>query len=201
MEFQLPVNANPEKQKRLNKLEIVTKKTKNGNHITINLDEDIGEPSEYRGIVTKLREASDKDIVELHISSWGGYLDSAVLLVNELVLTKAKTIAVIHTAASAATLVAFACDQIETLPTSAVMLHNFSVQQSGKGQEVRAKAEFDEKQFSKICDLLYVGILTEDEIKAMQEDKDIWLLGCELKERMERLQWSPVRKRGSYACI
>lgn len=204
MEFQVPFSKNPDKIKKMNKYEVRKTsfdKQRKGINYVINFDDDIADPFEYREIVTTLREAKESDIIQLHISSWGGYLDAAVLIVNELLLTKAKTIAIIHTAGSAATLIAFACDQVETFPISTIMIHNFSVSQSGKGQEVRAKAEFDEKQFSTMCDLLYTGILTEEEIKAMQEDKDMWLLGSELKERMAKYEWKPVRERGRYACV
>jgi ATP-dependent protease ClpP protease subunit len=197
MELQLPINDNPDKQKKLNQLEITKKifgAPKKYRHWTVNLDGDIGDPEEYRELLSILRKASEGDVVELVITSWGGYLDSAIMLVNELLLTKGKTIATIHTAGSAATLIAFACDRVEAFPISTIMIHNFSVTQQGKGQEIRAKAEFDEKQFSLMSDTLYSNILTDAEIRAMQEDKDIWMLGCELKTRMEEQNWKPVRE-------
>jgi ATP-dependent protease ClpP protease subunit len=207
MEFQLPINNNPDKQKKLNQLEITKKifgSPKKYRHWTVNLDSYIEDPKDYRELVSVLRKAKEGDVVEFVITSWGGYIDSAIMLVNELVLTKARTIAVIHTAGSAATLIAFACDELVASPISTIMIHNFSVTQQGKGQEVRAKAEFDEKQFSLMSDLLYTGILSNSEIKAVQEDKDIWLLGCELKNRMVDLDWEPLRSpdklRSWYAC-
>jgi ATP-dependent protease ClpP protease subunit len=166
-----------------------------GKEVVWNLDCDIGDPFWYRDVVKWLREAEDGDTIHIYISSWGGMLSTAMMLVHELLNTKADTHAYIHTAASAATLIAFACDHIEVEATATVMLHNFSVIQHGKGAEVRKKADFDKEQFSYICSLLYEGILTETEIEELQNDNDFWLMGREVHKRMKDLKFTPVRKR------
>jgi len=200
MEPQFYVDPNPKKTERLNTYELVLRTsyeqgvggTKN---YTWNLDSDIVEASQYREIVTCLRTASPSTTFEIHITCWGGYLSTAMMLIDELLKTKAKTKAVIHTAASAATLIAFACDEVEAFKFSTIMLHNFSVTQHGKGSEVRAKAEFDERQFNLICQELYQGILSPDEQEALQDDKDVWMSGDELLNRMSDKNWTPMRRR------
>ena len=195
MEFQVPLNENPELTKKLNKFEIRKERTATGAIYTISLDDDIDEPKRYRQIVTILREAEVGDEIVLQVASWGGYLDGAILLINELLATKALTKAIIHTAGSAATLIAFACDEVKTFSFATIMVHNFSVSQQGKGREIRVKAEFDRRQFELLCNKLYAGILTDKEISDLQDDQDIWLLGGELLERMNKYGWQPIRYR------
>lgn len=197
MEFPLIIDNNPKKTEKLNEYEIflANKQFPSENTYLVNIDDDIVEAKQYREIIAKLLRASSKDIFIIHITSWGGLLSTATLLIDALLSTKARTKAVIHTAASAATLIAFACDEIEVSDTATVMLHNFSVVQQGKGSEVRAKSEFDERMFKALCEKLYQGILTDTEINKLQDDTDIWMLGSELKGRMLNLAWKPVRGR------
>ncbi len=186
--------TNQQLEKKLAKFEITKKNIKNGTHYIINLDEDIGEPRLYREHFDILLNAKPTDIVELIIQSWGGYLDTTVAYVNALLTTKAHTKATMHTAASAVTLIGFACQEIKVFPLSTIMIHNFSASQSGKGSELRAKTAFDEKQFKELCNILYKGILTETEISNLLLDRDMWILGKELETRMKDLEWCAVKK-------
>lgn len=197
MQLPIQLDSNPEKTKKLNDYEVVLANPRYPSEDTyiINMDEDIGDAIEYREIVTRLLKATKNEKFVFHITSWGGLLSTATLLIDALLTTKASTKAVIHTAASAATLIAFACDEIEVSDTATVMVHNFSVVQQGKGSEVRAKAEFDERMFKALCEKLYTGILTNTEIEKLQEDSDIWMLGADLRGRMLNLGWKPVRSR------
>ena len=158
------------------------------------IDTNIAEVHEYRKELTILREANDGDEVFLYVNSYGGYLDTAIQFIYALEDTAAKTKAVIYTAASAATLIAFACDEVDAKPLSTVMLHNFSTHQQGKGSEIRAKVKFDEAQFGALCTTLYSGILSEVEIKKLQDDDDFWFIGGELHTRMEKYGWESLRK-------
>ena len=180
------------------KFEIRTEKVSGLNGFTrhhIRLDENIQEPFYYRKHFDIMRKANKGDEVIFYISSYGGYLDTAIQFVYAMLTTKAKTKSIIYTAASAATIIGFSADEVVCMPLGTVMLHNFSVQQQGKGQELRAKTAFDDKQFKAICSLLYVDILTPAEIAHLQEDKDFWMLGMECTRRFEENNWEPVRKR------
>jgi len=166
----------------------------------IRLDENIQEPFCYRKHFDIMRKANKEDEIIFYITSYGGYLDTAIQFIYAMLTTKAKTKAVIYTAASAATLIGFTADEIVCMPLGTVMLHNFSTQQQqqGIGQEVRDKSAFDYKQFKAICDLLYVNILTQEETARLQEDKDFWMLGMECTDRLAKHNWVPIRKRGDF---
>lgn len=159
----------------------------------IRIDRDIEEPDLYRQHFDVLREATSKDSIIIYINSYGGRLDTAIQYLYALTDTKASTKAIIYTAVSAATLIAFVCDVVEAKPLSTIMLHNFSAQQQGKGSELRAKVKFDGEQFSALCNTVYSGILTPDEIQQLQEDNDFWMMGSELHARMETYLWEPIR--------
>ena len=168
------------------------------NRYHIRIDENIGETQHYRKHFDIMRRANKEDEIIYYFSSYGGYLDTAIQYVYAMLTTKAKTKSIIYTAASAATIMAFSADEVVCMPLGTIMLHNFSVQQQGKGQELRAKTAFDDKQFKAICSLLYIGVLTPDEIIHLQEDKDFWMLGMECTTRFSKNDWVPIRKRGDF---
>ena len=164
----------------------------------IRIDDNIEAAVYYRKHFDILRKATEKDEIKLYISSYGGYLDTAVQFVYALTDTKAETESIVYLAASAATLLAFATDKVTLKPISTIMLHNFSVAQQGKGNELRAKTAYDDTQFMAICDMLYSNLLTKEEIKDLQLDKDFWFLGREVAARMEKYKWKPIRDRKEY---
>jgi len=149
-------------------------------------------------IITTLENRGKEYTIELHITSWGGALSTALRLVDAIQLSEATVIAVIHTAASAATLVAFACDEVRISPYATVMFHNFSVVQQGQAKKLRDKAQFDERHFSLLCNTFYKGVLTPTQIEDIQEDNDIWLVGKEVSTQMSKLGWLPVLARDDY---
>ena len=167
----------------------------------IRLDDNIEQPYVYRKHFDILRTARKQDEIIFYISSWGGYLDTTVQFVYAMLDTKARTKAVIYNAASAATLIAFAADELDIKPIGTVMLHNFSVAQQGKGNELRAKTDFDDKQFSAMCKMLYKGILTDKEVEQLKEDKDFWRLGRAITKRMIKHKWKPLRERDEYGKV
>lgn len=195
LEINVGSNAGDFEVRERAKYEIVRESNPNntGSLYHIIIDGDIEGPDMYRKHFDVLRNASSDDLVILYINSYGGYLDTAIQYLYTLIDTKASTKAVIYSAASAATLIAFACDRVEAKPLSTIMLHNFSTHQQGKGSELRAKVKFDGEQFSAVCDTLYSGILTPDEIHKLQEDDDFWMMGTELHARMEAHLWEPIR--------
>lgn len=161
----------------------------------VRIDGNIESPENYRKHFELLRSAGTEDEIVFHISSYGGFLDTAVNFVYAMLDTKANTKAVVYTAASAATLIAYTADEVEIKDIGTHMLHNFSTQQQGKGQELRDRADFDDRQFRAMCDLLYKGILTTAEAKKLQKDKDFWFLGSEVADRMKKYKWKSVRSR------
>lgn len=164
-----------------------------GTEYLVNLDKNVDIPEVYRELCHVFRTATEKDTIRLIVANYGGVLDTAIQLGQEMLRCKAHIIADIHVAASAATIISLYADEIIVHPFTVFMLHTFSGHNVGKGQELRAKADFDERYFANLCRLIYAGIMSEEEMTQMLDGKDFWLDGLELQERLK--SWTPIKKR------
>lgn len=149
--------------------------------------DDISYPSEYLKELRAFDTAKPEDKVNIYIGSNGGMLDTTISLIEHIRNCKAETVAYVSFAASAATLIALACDKVSMYPHSYFMVHNFSAGGQGKGAELKARADFEDKWSKEIFEDLYTGFLTPKEIEAVREDRDLWILQKECIERLTKL--------------
>jgi ATP-dependent protease ClpP protease subunit len=180
MEVQIPLGSKPK---------VVFKDNSNGKNVySIYIYDDIGYPDEYIKELRTLDSAQSHDLVNIYIGSNGGMLDTTIALVEHIRKCKAQTIALVSFAASAATVIALACDGVYMYPHSYFMTHNFSTASSGKGAELKARASFDDEWSKAIFEDLYAGFMTEQEIILMREDKDFWLLRDDVNNRLRTIE-------------
>lgn len=172
---------------------IFAKKQYISNHYSFYIDEDIEISSNYRELFNILREAEENDVVTLVINSRGGYLETAVQIYNYLLMTKATTIAEVHTAYSAAAMIALSCDNILLGRFSSMLIHTASSGVGGKAEDMKRYSDFLNDWNIKICKDVYKGFLTDKEIIQVCEGKEFWLLEEEVMKRLK--SWTPVRSR------
>lgn len=146
------------------------------NHTTVYLTDTIDSPNYYNELCFKLKSASPAEVFTLVINTPGGILDSAMMIVDALKTTKAKTIAQISgTVASAGTIITLACSEVIIADHTAFMIHNYSGGLVGKGHELKAHQEFVDANLNKSFTSLYGGFLTPTEIKKVIDGKDYWM--------------------------
>lgn len=155
------------------------------NHTTVYLTDTIDSPNYYNELCFRLKSASPAEIFTLVINTPGGILDAAMMIVDALKTTKAKTIAQISgTVASAGTIITLACDEVTIADHTAFMIHNYSGGLVGKGHELKAHQEFVDANLNKSFTSLYSGFLTPAEIKKVIDGKDYWMNKDEVIERL-----------------
>lgn len=97
------------------------------NSTTVYITDSIEAPSEYNEVCHLLSAASPAEVFTFIINTPGGYIDSAVMLIDAIKNSKAHTVAKITgTVASAGTIITLACDDIEIADHTAFMIHNYS---------------------------------------------------------------------------
>ena len=154
------------------------------NHTTAYITDNIAEPSEYNELCFKLKTASPAEVFTLIINTYGGILDSALMIVDAIKVSKARVIAHISgTVASAGTIIALACDELHAADHTAFMIHNYSGGLQGKGHELKAHQEFVDANLNNSFNSLYGGFLTPTEIKKVIDGKDYWMGKDEVLER------------------
>ena len=172
MEITLPQPATPPTRVWDIYVPIVT--SKNITHVY--LTEAIDEPSYYNELCFLLDTASSDDHIHIHLNTPGGMIDSTFMLISSIKNTKAKVTAHLSgTVASAGTMIALACQQLEVANHTAFMVHNYSAGMIGKGHEMKARQEFTDASIESAFKDIYGDFLTAKEIREVIDGKDMWM--------------------------
>ena len=141
-----------------------------------------------------IRHASDTDIVKIYINSYGGDLFTAIQFMRVMSETNATIICSVEGACmSAATMIFLCADNFEVTPHSVFMFHNYSGGTIGKGGEMIDQLQHERKWSERLMKEIYNGFLTDDEIKAMMENKDFWMDGEEVVKRLQAKQQAVLK--------
>lgn len=153
------------------------------------LSGEIGDAEEYNEWFELIRNASENDIINIHINSPGGQLYTAIQFLRVLAESNAQIIGSVEgLCASAATLIFLACEQQQITSHSAFMFHNYSGGTIGKGHEMHSQIDFEKKWIESLSRDVYRNFLTTSEIDSMLEGKDFWMTSDEVWERLQKRQ-------------
>ena len=132
-----------------------------------------------------IRHAGEHDIIKIYINSYGGDLFTAIQFLRVLAESSAtKIVSVEGACMSAATMIFMCADNFEVTPHSVFMFHNYSGGTIGKGGEMIDQLLHERKWSENLLKNIYQGFMTNDEIKAMLENRDIWMDGEEVVKRI-----------------
>ena len=158
-----------------------------GHLYTFYLCGEITTPDDYVDWFETIRNASETDIIKIHINSPGGNLFTSVQLMRVMAESQANIIASVEGACmSAATMIFLAADGFEISENSMFMFHNYSGGTIGKGGEMYDNIMYERKWSDKFMRSVYDGFLTDVEIKSMLENKDIWMDPDEVFKRLNK---------------
>lgn len=133
-------------------------------------------------VIKALNEVKGKDL-NVHIHSGGGHVVAAMAIYTQLAQHEGKkTIIIDGLAASAATLIAMAGDEIRMSESGLFMIHNVSGWSMGDANQMRKDAELIEKMSSVALEL-YASKTgkSQEEIRQMMDD-ETWMTAKEAKE-------------------
>lgn len=133
-------------------------------------------------VIKALNEVKGKDL-NIHLHSGGGHVYAAMAIYTQLAQHQGKkTIIIDGLAASAATVIAMAGDEIRMSESGMFMIHNVSWVSFGDANQMRKDADLIEKT-SSIALELYAKKTgkSEAEIKQMMDD-ETWMTAKEAKE-------------------
>ena len=140
----------------------------------------------FRSLILCIKNAPADYDIRLHISTPGGVIDGALFIIDAINLSKAKVTGYLTgTVASAGTIIALACHELDISIHTSFMVHNYSGGMSGKGHEMKAHQEFIDRTLNAAFKDYYGGFLSEKEMENVIDGKDIWLGTEEVKKRWE----------------
>ncbi len=156
-----------------------------GNILSFYLSGTIEDPKAYSEWIHRIRSAQDTDLVMLFINSHGGSAAATLQLINAMRTSPAKVLVKVEgECMSAATMLLLAADMVEISDHSIFMIHNFSAGAFGKGAEIKAQVDFLQNWSTTLMEDLYAGFLSEGEIIAVLENRDIWMTADEVRIRL-----------------
>jgi len=143
-----------------------------------------------------IRNCGENDIIRIHINSYGGDLFTAIQMMRVLSETSATVVISVEGACmSAATMIFMCADMYEISPHSMFMFHNYSGGAFGKGGEMFEQLQHERAWSEKLLREVYSDFLTDKEITAMLDNKDLWMDGDEVVKRLEKKAKKVSRNR------
>lgn len=143
-------------------------------------------PENYIEHFETIRNANDSDVIRLHINSAGGDLSTAIQFNRVIQESQAQIVASAEGyCMSAATMIFLAANMFEISDHCFFMFHNYSGGTFGKGGEMYDHIVSERKWSDKLVNKVYHDFLTQEEIKSILDNKDIWMDGDEVKKRLE----------------
>lgn len=156
---------------------------------TVTLDSDVGDPDNHRDLLNVLYTAKQNDIVNIMINSHGGYLHTAIQVVDAIKRCEAAVIGhLVGVGYSAGSMIFLACDGWSVSPLASFMAHTESSGSIGKAPDRFAAADFQKKFNKKLLNEVYQGFLTQEEIEEVHSGKDFWFDSEEILDRLENLE-------------
>ena len=159
-----------------------------GKVVTVFLNDEIYEPGAYNELCYTL-ENTVADKVRLYMNNGGGQLDSMLSIIASMERCGCEITGVLSgTVASAATMIALKCDKLEVADHTSWLTHYYSGGTGGKGNEIKAKHDFESIEIPKLFKQIHKDFLTSSEITRVIDGKDIWLNKDQILERFARMK-------------
>ena len=159
-----------------------------GKVVTVFLNDEIYEPGAYNELCYTLENTS-ADSVRMYINNGGGQLDSMLSIIASMERCGCEITGVLSgTVASAATMIALKCDKLEVADYTSWLTHYYSGGTGGKGNEIKAKHDFESIEIPKLFKQIHKDFLTPSEITRVIDGKDIWLNKDQILERFARMK-------------
>lgn len=147
---------------------------------------EIESPEEYIQWFDIIRHAAETDVIKIYINSPGGNVFTAIQFMRVLRSTQANIVMSVEgECASAATMIFLCGHSFEVAEHSMFMYHNYSSGLMGKGGELYDRVKHERQWSEALLRDVYKDFLTEEEIVAILENKDIWMTGGEVIERLK----------------
>lgn len=153
------------------------------------LYDEIVDYKEYEDLVNLLNEASEKDVVEIRISSPGGDAAVGSVLLMAIKESRAQVVCnVIHPSCSMAAIIAVSGDNLIMQPHTYLMFHTYSGGSAGKSDDIVQYVTSTDKAMRGGLFASVTPFLTKKEIERMHHGKDIYIHDDDpnLPERIKR---------------
>lgn len=149
------------------------------------LIDEIGSPDRYIQLINTLKTVEEHDTVFIYLNTPGGQVNTTIQIISAMKQCRGTVVTCLEgEVCSAGTMIFLSGDRFYVNPNCSFMIHNYSGGFSGKGNEVSIQIRHKEEYFKRLMMDVYDKFLTEDEIEAVIDGKDLWFSSEEVIERL-----------------
>lgn len=160
------------------------------------LNGEIGDPMNYAEMVHRIRSASPTDVIEIHLNTPGGRIDTGMQIINAIETTQAHVVTILDSRAfSLGTLIFLAGDEMQVHDNCMMMFHNFSSGMQGKANEQAVELDAMLKWFEKLMKKFCAPFLSTQEINRLLKGEDIWMDSDEIRARLMKVFANPQKPK------
>jgi len=155
---------------------------------TVRLYGEIGPPEAYEDLFEVLGNSTPQDDIVVHINTLGGYLDTAVSLVEAMRNCKGVITTIAEgNVASAGSLLFFSGHQLVVGDFAEVLLHDASIGGlGGKFNEIERRSKSSKKTISNLYHNVYGPYFSKKKINKVLKGHDKYLDASELKAVLDK---------------
>jgi len=154
---------------------------------TLYIESFASDKNQLHKILYELRKATEHDVLEIRISSYGGSVDEGITLYNAMrEIFTGRTVTYNDSVGYSMGGMLFSLgDERVTYEDSSLMYHTFSTGYFGKGGEVQSYIDYSSKHFERFFKHKIVdeGFITNEEYEEMKIGKDFWMDSYEMAKR------------------
>ena len=161
----------------------------------------ITSPEAYMDHFAALKAAQEGDIVVVHLSTPGGDLSTATMLIDHIRDCPARVIGVVGMeCASAGSALMMAMDEIRVSELSTALIHSFSYSVGGNAGSVHNHADFNNRLNERWIRATYGDFLPEAKILRVLDGIDILLDADQIVEYWNNMQRIRLNRGGCESC-
>lgn len=161
-------------------------KPKTVNEVDAYIDQRVHAPFYYRNLIQLLRMSEPEDTVRIWLNTKGGYMDSALQIIDAMSASKAKVIVVMSgEVMSAGSMIALGAPNVVVGEQARMMIHCASYGVGGKSPDIVDRVNFETRELQSIMNKIYEGFLSKEELKRVMEGKEMYFNADEIIHRLE----------------
>lgn len=150
------------------------------------ISDEIEGSDKYIKLINVLKTAEDHDTIFIYLNTPGGYLNTAIQIISAIKQCSGTVVTCLEgEVCSAGTMIFLAGHKFLVNPNCSFMIHNYSGWISGKGQEIAARAKYQEEYARDLVYDVYKNFLTKEEMTMVLDGRDVWLNSKQVIERLQ----------------
>ena len=159
-----------------------------GHVFELRLDRAIEAPQDYAEWVRTIRSAGENDMIELHLCTPGGRVDTTLYLAAALRETPAhKHVIISGMCASGGTILMMCGDSWEVDPYTQFLFHNYSGGAMGKGHDIKLQTDYMMGLMGDVYADFFRGFFDEEELEKLAHGLEHWMRAEEVGERLGKV--------------